>query len=117
MPVHKFGPSSGEPETYRLAPEKLIEGNPLQSVWMQYTDPTKKFFAGVWHSEVGQWKIAYTEEEYCEILEVTSVITDASSGLSTTVTTGERFVIPRGFVGTWEVVTATRKTFVVYEAG
>jgi len=32
-----------------------------------------------------------------------------------TVTQGESFVIPSGFVGTWEVVTPTKKIFVIYE--
>jgi uncharacterized cupin superfamily protein len=32
-----------------------------------------------------------------------------------TVGPGDRFVMPRGFRGTWEVVEATRKTFVIYQ--
>ena len=34
-----------------------------------------------------------------------------------TVSAGESFVVPRGFVGTWEVVEPTKKTYVIYEAG
>ncbi len=116
MPLHIFSKSPVEAEHYLLAPEKLLAGNPKQSVWMQYTDPTKKFFVGVWQSEVGKWKIDYTEEEYCQIQEGTSIITEAS-GPSFSVTAGDSFVIPRGFVGTWEVVTSTRKSFVIYEPG
>jgi len=26
-------------------------------------------------------------------------------------------VVPRGFVGTWEVIMPTKKTFVIYELG
>jgi uncharacterized protein len=103
-------------EEYFLPTEKLVEGNPKQTLWQQYTDPTGKFFAGLWQSEPGKWSIAYTEEEYCEILEGRSIITDAR-GNTMTVTTGDSFVIPRGFAGTWEVVEATRKRYVVYEAG
>ena len=116
MPVHKLNEVSAEREEYYLSPEKLVSGNPKQTLWMQYTDPTKKFFAGVWHSEVGKWKISYTEEEYCHMLEGTSIITDAA-GSAVTVAAGESFVIPRGFVGTWEVVTPTRKAFVIYDLG
>ena len=29
---------------------------------------------------------------------------------------GDRFVISRGFLGTWEVVTTTTKRFVIFEA-
>jgi uncharacterized cupin superfamily protein len=116
MPIHKFTDSAAEPEEYYLAPEKLIAGNPKQSLWMHYTDARKNFFAGIWRSDIGKWHIAYTEEEYCKILEGTSVITD-SSGHAVTVSTGESFVIPSGFTGTWEVVVPTRKEFVIFEPG
>ncbi len=102
------------PDEYFLAPEKLISGNPKQTVWMHYTDPTKQFFVGLWQSEPGKWHIRYTEEEYCQMLAGISVITD-EQGTATTVTPGDSFVIPAGFVGTWEVVETTKKRFVIYE--
>ena len=116
MNVRKLEPGAGDYEAYYLPPEKLLAGNPKQEVWLQYTDASGRFFAGTWASEPGQWRIAYTEEEYCELLEGRSVITD-SDGNALTVTAGDCFVIPRGFTGTWEVVETTRKKFVIYEAG
>jgi uncharacterized protein len=107
---------SGAGEEYFLPVEKLLNGNPKQTIWTQYTDRTDKFFAGVWRSEPGKWKISYTEEEFCEMLEGTSII-ESTQGHTLTVSAGESFVIPRGFVGTWEVVERTTKRFVVYEAG
>ncbi len=115
-PILKFNASPATAEEYFLPPEKLVSGNPKQTLIQHYTDPTKKFFSGIWHSEVGKWKIHYTEEEYCQILEGTSVLTDAE-GNAVTVTAGESFIIPRGFGGTWEVVVPTRKIYVIYEAG
>ena len=112
--VHKFGEVPAQ--EYYLPAEKLVVGNPKQTVWIQYTDPSKKFVAGVWQSEVGKWSISYTEEEYCHLLEGTSIIADAS-GNSVTVSAGDSCVIPRGFTGTWEVVAPTRKTFAIYEPG
>jgi len=103
------------PEEYYLPPEKLISGNPKQTVWMHYQDPSGQFFVGLWRSEPGKWRIAYTEEEFCLMLQGTSIVTGAS-GPSVTVSAGESFVIPRGFVGTWEVVEPTTKRFVIYEA-
>jgi uncharacterized protein len=113
--VLKLDADTAAPEAYFLPAEKLIEGNPQQSLWMHYTDPTGQFFTGIWHSEPGKWKIAYTEEEYCLMLAGTSIITD-TAGVANTVTAGESFVMPKGFVGTWEVVEATTKRFVIYEA-
>jgi len=106
----------GAGEDYFLAPEKLLQGNPRQTVWLQYTDGSGRFMAGIWHSERGRWKILYTEEEYCQVLEGLSVITD-EAGIALTVGAGEEFVIPAGFSGTWEVVEPTRKRFVIYEPG
>jgi len=109
-------PDDADREEYLLAADKLISGNPRQVVWNTYSDTARKFFAGIWHSEVGKWRIRYTEEEYCHLLQGVSVITDAN-GQAVTVSAGDRFVIPRGFVGTWEVVEPTRKIYVVYEPG
>ena len=99
---------------YFLPPEKLVSGNPKQTLWMHYTDPTNQYFAGLWRSEPGKWRINYTEEEYCRMLEGRSVITD-EAGHAVTVVAGDEFVIPRGFVGTWEVVETSTKRFVIYE--
>jgi uncharacterized cupin superfamily protein len=113
--VRKFpAAAAGTGEQYFLSPEKLLKGNPRQTAWLQYTDPSGRFFAGIWHSERGLWKIHYTEEEYCQMLEGVSVITD-QAGTAVTVRAGEQFVIPAGFAGTWEVIEPTRKRFVIYE--
>jgi uncharacterized cupin superfamily protein len=112
--VIKFDGSRITAQEYFLPPEKLLSGNPKQRVWNQYTDASQKFSAGIWHSEIGKWKISYTEEEYCQILEGTSVITD-SDGQAVTVSQGESLIVPSGFVGTWEVVKPTRKIYVIYE--
>jgi uncharacterized protein len=102
-------------EEYFLPPEKLLEGNPRQRVWMHYIDPSGKFMVGIWHSERGRWTIHYTEEEFCRILEGVSVMTD-QAGSRVTVRAGDELVIPAGFSGTWEVLEPTRKRFVIYEA-
>jgi uncharacterized cupin superfamily protein len=34
-------------EAYQLPPEKLLAGNPNQTGWMHYTDPTGKFCTGL----------------------------------------------------------------------
>ena len=115
-PVRKFEPSSALAEEYFLPSEKLITGNPKQCVWKHYADASGKFFAGVWRSEVGKWHISYTEEEYCQILQGISIIAD-TAGNAVRVSAGDSVVVPRGFVGTWEVVEPTKKIYVIYEAG
>jgi uncharacterized cupin superfamily protein len=102
------------PETYRIAPEKRVTGDPEQRLWSQYTDASGQFFAGVWESDPGAWRIRYTEEEYCRILAGRSRLI-ADDGTVTEVTTGDEFVIPRGFEGVWEVLERTRKTYIIFE--
>ena len=109
-------PETAAGEEYFLPPEKLLQGNPRQTVWMHYTDPSAKFMVGIWHSEPGRWTILYTEEEFCRILEGVSVLTD-QAGNQVTVRAGDEFVVPAGFSGTWEVLEPTRKRFVICEAG
>jgi uncharacterized cupin superfamily protein len=108
--------ASASAEEYFLPGDKLIAGNPKQCVWKHYADASGKFFAGIWGSEVGKWRVAYTEEEYCQILQGISIIAD-TAGNALTVAAGDSVVVPRGFVGTWEVVEPTRKIYVIYEAG
>lgn len=99
---------------YFVAAEKLVSGNPRQTVWLEYEDATAQFSVGIWSSEVGEWRVHYTEEEYCRILEGRSVITD-HTGHAVTVVAGSEFTIPSGFSGTWRVEEPTRKRFVIYE--
>jgi len=103
-------------EAYFVAPHKLLSGNPKQTAWVQHASADQRFSAGLWHSEVGTWSIRYTEDEYCRILEGCSIIT-SDDGHALTVHAGDEFVIPRGFVGTWEVVEPTLKRFVIHEPG
>lgn len=114
MSIQLLNAQHVEPEHYYLAPEKLIAGNPRQTLLLEYSDSTGVFHVGTWSSEPGKWKVHYTEEEECHILEGVSII-EGQDGSVLTVLAGDRFVIPRGFIGTWQVVETTRKTFVMYE--
>lgn len=103
-----------QPETYKPAPEKILKGDPEQKLYNHYGSPCGQMNAGVWEGEVGQWAVNYTEHEYCEIVQGVSVLRDREGG-SKTLRTGDRFVIPAGFRGTWEVLEPCRKIYVVFE--
>lgn len=45
--VHRLNASPAVAEAYQLPPEKILAGNPTQTVWMHYTDPTGKFRTGL----------------------------------------------------------------------
>ena len=114
QPLIQLNNREVEPEEYFLDAEKLISGNPRQSVWNHYTDPTGKYFSGFWESDVGKWHITYTEEETCYLLGGVSVVTD-EAGNATVLRAGDSFVIPKGFKGTWEVLEPSRKLYAIYE--
>jgi uncharacterized cupin superfamily protein len=101
-------------EQYLPAAEKILTGNPQQRLYNHYSSPCGQFSAGVWEGEVGQWTVHYSEHEYCEILQGVSVLRD-QQGNAKTLCAGDRFVIPAGFSGTWEVLESCRKHYVVFE--
>jgi len=109
-----FATSPATAEHCRPAPEKILKGDPEQSGRNHYGSPCGQFNVGIWEGAVGQWTVNYTEHEYCEILQGVSVIRDAA-GSAKTVRAGDRFVIPAGFSGTWEVLEACRKVYVIFE--
>ena len=96
-----FASVTTAPEHYRPAAEKILKGDPEQSVRNHYGSPCGQFNVGIWEGAVGQWTINYTEHEYCEILQGVSVIRD-QDGNAKTVRAGDRFVIPAGLKGTWD---------------
>ena len=112
--VVDFSQATPQPERYRLDPTKVLKGDPEQSVYNHYNSPCGQMSAGVWEGDVGQWMVNYTEHEYCEILQGVSVLRD-HDGNSKTLRVGDRFVIPAGFRGTWEVLETCRKIYVVFE--
>lgn len=109
-----FASASTVPEHYRPAAEKILKGDPEQSVRNHYSSPCSQFHAGIWEGAIGHWTVNYTEHEYCEILQGVSVLRD-QDGTAKTVRAGDRFVIPAGFSGTWEVLEPCRKVYVMFE--
>lgn len=110
-----FATASSPSEHYRPAAEKILAGDPQQQVCNHYSSPCQQFHAGTWQGEPGLWRVNYSEHEYCEILEGVSVLRD-EQGQSKTLRAGDRFVIPAGFIGTWEVLERCRKVYVMFEA-
>ena len=107
---HDTQGSSAEP----VPAERLVSGNPMQSVANAYSDASNAFHCGVWEGEVGAWRVAYTEHELCHML-AGRVRLRGNDGSDTTVVAGDSFVIPAGFEGTWEVLEFARKLYAVYE--
>ena len=97
-----------------IDPARVIAGSPLAGANNAFSNTRGNFHCGVWCSGTGKWTVSYTEDEFCVLLEGEAVITDAE-GRAQTVRAGDAFVIPAGFIGTWETRGSARKFYAVYE--
>ncbi len=104
--------TGGTPEP--VASERLIEGAPMQTVANAYSDGGNRFHCGVWEGDVGAWRVAYTEHEFCHLL-AGRIRLRGDDGSEATVAAGDSFVVPAGFEGVWEVLEPARKLYAVYE--
>ena len=100
-----------EPELGAPAPDRLISGDPKFRTW-NVEERDGGLYAGIWESTPGKWRIVYDEWEFCHILSGVSVIAE-DGGHARTVKTGDSFVLKPGFKGSWEVLEATRKEYVI----
>jgi len=103
-------------EPLAVAPGKLIDGDGRQAVANAYSDPGGQFHAGTWTAEPATWRVSYTEHEYCEILEG-RIRMQHADGTVREVGPGDRFVVPAGWRGTWQVLERARKVYVIFEPG
>jgi hypothetical protein len=108
--------ASGLEEPLALDPVRLATGSPMpqQFVRNAYTDASGRFFAGIWRSSVGAWRVTYTENELCVLTAGRIRITD-SQGCQSTYGPGDSFVMPAGFAGLWEVLEPAQKFYAIYE--
>jgi uncharacterized cupin superfamily protein len=108
--------SADRPDTSRSkpAPDQLLSGNPEHVAHNFFSDRTGRFHSGIWESTEGSWRVRYSENEFCHITRGHVRIEDPA-GRRWEFRKGDSFVIPAGFVGTWEVLEAVSKFYVIYE--
>ncbi len=99
-----------------IDPARILAGSPQPSVDNRYSDPSQRFHCGTWASAPGRWQVSYTEQEFCYLLRG-RVRLVASDGAVKEFAAGAAFVIPAGFVGTWETIEPAEKHYVVLEPG
>src|ERR1041384_5906071 len=109
-----FGATAPETTHSKPPAERLLAGNPEQVARNYFSDSGGRFFAGVWESTPGRWRVRYTENEFCHITRGRIRLADAS-GQQWSFEAGDSFVIPAGFNGTWETIEPTAKLYVIYE--
>jgi uncharacterized cupin superfamily protein len=101
----------GEGRHSRLAPERMIEGDPLLTTWEQDFDGSN-VKTGIFRAEPG-FSISRkgTRYEFCYILEGVVEICE-EGGEATVYRAGDVFVVKPGFVGTWRTIETVKKIYV-----
>ena len=111
--VIDFAASTIEGAVSSMAPERCVHGQPEQTLWNQFQDSTQQMLSGIWECTEGKWDADYSSKnEFCHILAGKVVLTD-EAGSASTFAAGDSFVIPAGFVGSWEVLEPVRKLYVI----
>jgi uncharacterized protein len=103
-----------EPDVSTPDADRLLVGVPEHRVWNYFTDSTQTFFAGRWAGTRGKWRVRYTENELC-VMTAGRVVITSESGNRSEFGPGAAFVIPAGFVGTWEVLEDCAKVYAIFE--
>jgi len=97
------------------AADRLLAGDPRQQIRNYFSDSTQQFHSGVWSSTRGKWRIHYSESEFCALTRG-RVALENLAGERWEFGPGEGFVVPAGFVGTWEVIDECTKFYAIFEA-
>jgi len=105
-------PLAGDAST--PATDRLLAGDPRQTISNYFSDLTGQFHAGRWSSTRGKWRIRYSESEFC-CLTTGRVVLENNAGERWEFGPGQAFVVPSGFEGTWEVVEDCTKFYVIFE--
>lgn len=95
--------------------DRLLAGAPELAVRNYFTDRSQQFFAGRWAATRGKWRVRYTENELC-VMTAGRVVIESERGERSEFVAGDAFVVPAGFVGTWEVLEDCTKIYAIFEA-
>lgn len=95
--------------------DRLVQGNPKRLTQSLYEHPHMN--CGIWQCEVGAWHIQFSDnkQEFFNIIEGIVRIHNANGQSYIEVKAGEAGIIPPAFQGTFEVIEAVKKYFVVVE--
>jgi len=109
------GLTQGEHSIDFPRPDSLVQGNPERQTYSLYEHP--HMACGIWHCEVGAWNIHFADnkQEFFQVMEGCVRIHDAHTQNVIEVKAGQAGIIPPSFIGTFEVVEAVKKYYVIVE--
>jgi len=109
------GLTQGEHSIDFPRPDRLVQGNPQRQTYSLYEHP--HMGCGIWHCEVGSWNIQFADnkQEFFQVMEGSIRIHDAHTQNFIEVKAGQAGIIPPSFIGTFEVIEAVKKYYVIVE--
>lgn len=107
-----LAPLSGPAEAVSV--DKVIAGQPLTRYASAFSTSDGHFDVGLWEGSPGSWRVTYTENEVCVLLQGRVKLT-SKEGDAVEFASGDTFLIPAGFEGAWEVLDYARKLYVIYQ--
>jgi len=107
-----MGKGSPKPEIGAPEASKLIKGKYKTRTWNHFAGENGRLYCGVWESTPGKVLVEYTEWEFCHLIAGQAVLTN-DAGKKWSFKTGDAFIIPAGFKGSWETVRTVRKHYVI----
>jgi uncharacterized cupin superfamily protein len=102
------------PDAGSISADKLISGASGTQLWNAFSDKSNQMHVGHWASGPCKLSVNYTEDELCVIVQGSVVLTNID-GDTHSYHTGDAFVIPSGFVGTWESISDVKKIYASFE--
>ena len=112
--VVDFSVAAPDVSTSKPPSDRVLAGDPVTTARNFFADESGKFFAGVWESTAGRWRVTYSEHEFCHVTRG-RVRIESANGERWEFGPGASFVMPAGFSGTWEVLEPMSKLYVIYE--
>lgn len=106
------GAGAPEVETGQASAPSLLAGDYKTKTWNHFTGEDGRLYCGIWECTPGKVTVDYKEWEFCHFISGVAILTN-EEGQSWTLTTGDGFIIPSGFKGTWETVETVRKHYVI----
>ena len=97
---------------FPIAPEQIVEGNPVAKIWIAAQSADLKVTQGVWDCTKGKFNWDYTWDEFVMALEGEATITP-EGGSSITLREGDFVHLPLGAKMQWHVPKYFKKTFVI----
>lgn len=96
------------------AADRLLAGSPQQTISNYFSDSSAQFHVGRWSSTRGKWRVRYSENELC-VMTAGKILLTGDDGTVHSFSTGDAFVVPAGFSGTWEVLVDCTKIYAIFE--